>query len=352
MVEYTVQVGHRRGTKKIFKDGQSGVFDAHARRLITEAVAEVNTIKTRRVSDRLLENLANAIRTAGNREMNKIMPFVMKHMMTIDSGPWQNANINAVEMYDDAAQEIVRAPTLSSRLRMGRKDSEDPLFSETQNRLSAHQLTWKSLSSWHEKKKAGKSTKFFVRDGQLYSSLQRLSGSGDAVSPMVRALGGVEVDIQRAVVTPAKVETSKERAARTGEKLAKKHTVAATQKLETHIGQLRVSIAPKVTNQLLPGLSGVASGKFRVFDADWTRANRTMGFERKLGLSNSAIKKLRGYMRPGFNSDEYYRPLLQPVAQFWLLFRVPRTVASAIRKSATMSSKADLAAESKLGIQI
>lgn len=84
------------------------------------------------------------------------------------------------------------------------------------------------------------------------------------------------------------------------------------------VGRLRITLLPKTPRSALPGL----------ITGDLGDVNKTMAFERSLGLSDDAIMKLRGPMSRGYNLAN--RPLLQPVFTYWSLFRIPNRIAAAL----------------------
>ena len=83
------------------------------------------------------------------------------------------------------------------------------------------------------------------------------------------------------------------------------------------IGNVTLRFLPNITSAQLPGLANGDPGSF----------NKTMEFERKLGLSGLDLAKLRGPGREG--GDPYvHRPLLQPVFTYWAIYKLPRRIAS------------------------
>lgn len=87
------------------------------------------------------------------------------------------------------------------------------------------------------------------------------------------------------------------------------------------VADLKLIMLPNVYPSQLPG---IRSGQIDDY-------NIGMGFEKSLGLSEEAVRKLRGPVIPG-QGDLYHRPLLQPVFSYWTLFRIPTVVQEALNR--------------------
>lgn len=89
------------------------------------------------------------------------------------------------------------------------------------------------------------------------------------------------------------------------------------------VADFKIIILPNVSRGTIPGL--VSSNPLDV--------DSSLSFEKKLGLSADAIKKLSGASNGDYVIPGTHRPLLQPVFTFWTLFRVPRVIAGALAKA-------------------
>lgn len=97
------------------------------------------------------------------------------------------------------------------------------------------------------------------------------------------------------------------------------------------LADFTITLMPSINRASLPGL---ISGRSDDHDTQLT-------FERKLGLSPQAIRKLKGAGRGDFIIPGTHRPLLQPVFTYWTLNRIPRTIAAAITSSINTGPKID-----------
>jgi len=88
--------------------------------------------------------------------------------------------------------------------------------------------------------------------------------------------------------------------------------------LEMVLGQIHVRIFPKVSSLLLPGLA----------TRRWATVDRSGDFDRSV-IRHATGEKLAGSI-PGRQ-----RPLLQPIVQFFILYRIPGAIRKAVTRWAT-----------------
>jgi hypothetical protein len=164
---------------------------------------------------------------------------------------------------------------------------------------------WYPLSHRQIKSQAGgsrgKTGKFFEDTGQLKSELL------SSARAMVKKTGAVRIEIKDAAGATRKVKAS--------DKIIP-------------VANLKLKLLPNIYPTQIPGL---ISG--RPYDT-----NESMGFERSLGLSEEAIRKLKGPVIPG-QDDLYHRPLLQPVFTYWSLFRIPVILQEALNRGIVGKNK-------------
>lgn len=92
---------------------------------------------------------------------------------------------------------------------------------------------------------------------------------------------------------------------------------------EVTLGDFSIKLMPNIRSGMLPGL---ATGNTKLHDPD-------LSFEKKLGFSEEALKKLRGASNSGFIIPGTHRPLLQPAFTYWTLNRIPQVIARSIAGS-------------------
>ena len=85
-------------------------------------------------------------------------------------------------------------------------------------------------------------------------------------------------------------------------------------------GNFNIRLLPNIAR---PDLPGISSGRIRDHD-------QSMGFERKIGMSSTAIRKLRGAGKGDFIIPGTHRPLMQPVFTYWTRFRIPTLISERI----------------------
>lgn len=85
------------------------------------------------------------------------------------------------------------------------------------------------------------------------------------------------------------------------------------------VGEIRIAFMTSAERNLLPGyISG-----------DWTKFDESISFEKSLISDNDILEKLAG-------PDDAHRALVQPVVNYYLLYRYPRLVYSTLAKAMRM----------------
>lgn len=170
-------------------------------------------------------------------------------------------------------------------------DSDDSFFAASWYPLSSRQIKKQRQTTGE----TGGKGKFFLDTGALKSELLSLARS------MVKKTGVVKISVKDA-------DTGLFRRPLKSTKVVP-------------VADLKLTLMPNVYPSQIPGTrTGVVSDH-----------NMNMSFEKSLGLSEEAIKKLRGPIIPGRESL-YHRPLLQPVFTYWTLYRIPGLVAEALNR--------------------
>lgn len=157
-------------------------------------------------------------------------------------------------------------------------------------------IYWQNLSeSWVDYKGSTRpqsARKFFVHHGSLQRLLLQHS------TAYVRRLGGVKADAAVA---------------------REKRGPVQARELKTVLGEITVTIFPNINMSLLPMMSSNR----------WTSHNEG-AFERRF-FSGQMREKLIG-------PEGKHRPLILPITQFWMMFRIPKAVAEAVNRWAKSSS--------------
>lgn len=155
-------------------------------------------------------------------------------------------------------------------------------------------VPWRRLSlSWTKQKSQRwpeNTNKFFKATGRLQGLLDK-GGRGYVES----WFGGIQV------------EAPSVEAPRKGRK--------AELKGRTVLGKLEVYIFPRISPLLLPGLAS----------RNWTNVDKTAALEKRVITTVSTKQKLAG-------QPAYHRPFLQPILQFWVLYRIPRAISMTVNK--------------------
>lgn len=90
------------------------------------------------------------------------------------------------------------------------------------------------------------------------------------------------------------------------------------------LSKFSIRLLPNISPAALPGLR---SGNVQDFNAN-------MNFERALGMSPEAVRKLSGATREYSGGDLIlpgtHRPLMQPVFTYWTMFKIPALVAEKV----------------------
>lgn len=153
-------------------------------------------------------------------------------------------------------------------------------------------VQWRDLTvKWAQKKRRtrpGTEDKFFIHTGSLLNWLRRPKTIGGKAG----GFGGV-------VVQRVKMDDLKQRRLSRGDK-------------EWALAQLSIQVYPNIPAMLLPMLT----------QFDW-RASSEGLFEKRM-IGGMIGEKLAG-------PEGYHRPLLQPLTQFWIAYRLPRVVAMTVR---------------------
>ena len=171
----------------------------------------------------------------------------------------------------------------------------------------AQELHWRNLSHRTRKMKTpANKDKFFVNTGALKAGLRSMAKS------IVNATGVVKVHYldENNRARPIGYFT---RVINTNSKVSGKRLTVT----KVPLGRLRISFLPNIPAGMLPGLR---SGQLGQHD-------KSMKFEKKVGISGDLLEKLRGPQIPG---QDRHRALLQPVFTFWTLFHLPRRVAKTL----------------------
>jgi hypothetical protein len=111
-------------------------------------------------------------------------------------------------------------------------------------------------------------------------------------------------------------------------------TSAANVNKIVSLGEIQIRLMPNIRTGMLPGL---LSGQNTDHDP-------SLSFEKKLGFSSEALKKLQGSGMPGG-----HRPLMQPVFTYWTLNRIPKVIAGAISSAIPQAKKIDNSSGSFVG---
>lgn len=89
------------------------------------------------------------------------------------------------------------------------------------------------------------------------------------------------------------------------------------------LGDFHIRLMPNINPATLPGLR----------TTNLTDHDPSLTFERKLGFSPAALRKLKGAGKGEFLIPGTHRPLMQPVFTYWTLNRIPRVIAHSITDS-------------------
>lgn len=96
-------------------------------------------------------------------------------------------------------------------------------------------------------------------------------------------------------------------------------SLVASQK-KVSLGDFNIRLLPNVSPTALPGIkTGIV-----------TDHDPSLSFERRLGFSPAALKKLKGASKGNFVIPGTHRPLLQPAFTYWTLNRIPQVIARSI----------------------
>lgn len=145
---------------------------------------------------------------------------------------------------------------------------------------------------------------FFILDGKLRAYLKR-SGASIVLS----RYGGVQVDVDTTGL-PGRGRRLREFALNKGD-----GSLSSERDMKILLGRIRVSIFPRISPSLLPGLASQR----------WSETFQQATFE-KATLPGTIANKLSGGRGP-------YRPLVLPVTQFFVMNRIPGVITAQINKT-------------------
>lgn len=271
--------------------------------VLEQITREIN-LTGRRIAGRDAVTIANSINKMANKELNKVVDF-MHPLMFVHQSPKSGTYEIAPSAFsrDSGKSDLPTLRGVSGGMsganigfRMSVMNFADRFGGQ------AKSLKWPALSRHTVKKKRSKTTftddsgTFHVRDPEtFYVDLGPLSDVFQSLSPEIfkTRFGGVDVEVD-------------EKMAATTERRPVNEVLAA----------IRIRILPRMHPGMVKGLR----------TGDWTDASRELRLERAL-LDSRSVEKLRGYSKRSF------RPLMQPVLAFWVLYRIPRTIRGAIARS-------------------
>lgn len=267
-----------------------GFGDVSPRRVLPSQIAQEITAQAVTLSEEgtyaKLRTMARKMSEAGNAEAKRLMPFITRFMMNIQS----RKSVGTVAFQAITAEDM--------------EEWADQLHRQNSFGVTPRgQLSWRSLSPSWMKTKGFKKPFFAGQTGDLKRALTAKSAWPQT------SLGGVQVQIRRS-----------------GLRLRKSPLPVTNRKFL--IGQIEVQIFPAARGGAFPGL---VSG-------NWAHA---LSSERAPGLDPGIIKKLNGPTNDdiarssrrrgrrssfGDNRSVFFRPMLTPAAQFWALYRIPQAL--------------------------
>ncbi len=103
---------------------------------------------------------------------------------------------------------------------------------------------------------------------------------------------------------------------------------------KVHIADFKIIVMPNIGRSVLPALGRNVRG----FTLD-QQYDSSLTFEKKLGISDASIRKLRGAGSGNFVIPGTHRPLLQPVFTYWTLNKIPRVIANSLDRAISRGPK-------------
>lgn len=280
-VKVTFKVGNRRGVMNQDVDAQGAFVAAMGEETLRKAGTnlQVDVPRLQRVLDtRIRDSLKQAV------------TFAAMNMIGVKS------NVNT-QGRADPTKIIFNMDTSKGGIEgEGTKPLINPSAQLTKTFGSqGFELQWLALSRRTIMKKSGnanrqnreRARKFFVHTGDLQKEIKALA------SNVVQQTGTVKIYYAKGDAT--------------------KSLRIMQNQSRVRVGQLQLRFLPKLPIRTLKGF----------LTEDPTYTDGTTAFERSLGLSTDALKKLQGL-------EGYHRPLLQPVFSYWMLTRIPELVGKAI----------------------
>lgn len=236
----------------------------------------------------VLEEIKDSVDAATKVNLNKLAKNMPKVV--------ENSYVNAVSY---AARSMIG--TLSPRGATERSQPVEILDPERDLTLTYWQaLAPRTIREQNQIRNEKGPGRFYMQTGTLKAELLSMARS------MVKRTGVVRVSYKGAL-----------RDARG------RFASLATTKKQVKLGEFVITLMPNINRAAIPGM---ISGRASDTDKDLT-------FERKLGLSPDAIRKLKGASKGSFVIPGTHRPLLQPVFTYWTLNRIPQVIARSIQTS-------------------
>lgn len=273
------RIGKNSGSRDLTSTGAGGALSNNVAQAITDALADEGGRLARERTLLNLKGLNNRLQRVIETEYAQGVQYAADNMMG--------------QISDGARDKVFGFNNVGFNTNV----PQGKAFQRNSTPFTTGHVTWAPLSRNTVRRKIGdglsidRARRYYRNTGALRKELLTQARA------MVKRTGVVKITFNTGRFAPVKSKTAK-----------------------IPVGQLRITLMPRTPRSALPGLASGNLGD----------VNKSMAFERSLGMSEDAITKLTGPMRSKGTFNLAHRPLLQPVFTYWSLFRIPNKIAAAL----------------------
>lgn len=276
-----IRIGKNWGTKYV---GPHAPADNLIARTVEDFLMQEVLHKGVSLSRGQIRRMTKQIEAQGNREIDRLMPFVARHLIGFPVPNVGKAQITSQTFLSGAPGGL----GFNERFQFMKRFNDTSALHKT--------LYWNKLSDRYMESKGNRN--FWIDTGHMLSVVssnpQRLRNTFGGVTATYMPNENVDRSLPR--------------------------RAAAV------VGDIKIAVMPKLHQAAAPAL----------VTGDWTSTNRRMFLEKRL-FSGHTLEKLSPFHGSGHsvNPDSersIFRPLFQPAVQFWLLYRIPRQLGQVVAR--------------------